>query len=717
MPEAFEVAGLPDRFPELLEEGLPPWQPYKLYCTLKQQKGNQSLTVPGGNVTGRRNPDLEQDGVLGINSGQFDSLFGRTYQELAWTAYNRHQTQGIGILPSAGDFYYYYRLVRGRMAPPAFETDPFCGLDPTLTGLADYAESSQLGRALEEIKILIDQALAAFRPDDPLPAAWPLLKGLAEFGPLKRKLFSWNLAPLTRQALNLSLERKEQEFQDVIAACLGLRLEAFSTRRRVTPGESFWMSARLWNQRDISLEKTSFEVMASDDWQIEKAEDLNAEQGTVATMASYEVFIGQEAELSCPYWLRSSDHRYLYGQARHGAPQQPLDPPPIQTQCRLQIEGQELTLSTPVVHRRAFAGGTSELPPSVIPPISLHPDLKETFCLVSSGERQLQLKVTARCNDEEQSAEGSLELIVPEQWQVSPGEHLVRLNPLGGAQTCAFAVTIPAGTAEGHYCLRYRILCRGRRYGDVMLPVRLGTPGLPDAENAATCLKEEFILDPARVTVHLIEAIMADNRRYAYVEGTGDEELPPLLKTLGLDFQCLTNQEIAHGDLNSFDAVVIGPRAYGLRAILQENSHRFLEYVEKGGRLIVQYQWFGYDLAGYAPHPFAYRRPMDRVTDEKAPVEIVRPEDPLFHLPNPIKTEDFDGWVHDRGLGFPAQWSPQYQTYLSCSDPGEGTLEGGMIGCRHGQGLFLYLGYSLFRQLPAGVPGAFRLFFNLLAAE
>ena len=248
-----------------------------------------------------------------------------------------------------------------------------------------------------------------------------------------------------------------------------------------------------------------------------------------------------------------------------------------------------------------------------------------------------------------------------------------------------------------------------------MTPVRMGAPGLPDADDADTCIKEEIILEPAGVVLHVIDVKSLPGARYAYIAGVKEDTLAAIA-SLGLDFEELGDHQIEHGDLEVFDAIVVGPKAYNLREALSANAHRLLDYVDKGGVLIVQYQWYGYEHRGLAPFPFKYNQPMDRVTDENAPVEFLCKQDGIFHFPNRITPEDFAGWSHDRGLAFLREWDSRYKTYLSCSDPGEKNLAGGLVGCRYGQGFYYYVGYSLFRQLPLGVPGAFRLLSNLLAA-
>jgi Cyclic nucleotide-binding domain len=248
----------------------------------------------------------------------------------------------------------------------------------------------------------------------------------------------------------------------------------------------------------------------------------------------------------------------------------------------------------------------------------------------------------------------------------------------------------------------------------VVTPVRLGAPGLPALADASNCIKEEFILSPAQVVVHLMDVKFVAKQRYAYVQGA-QEELPEALKPFGIRFHFLKDGELGYADLSNFNAVVLGPNAYLMREELRKYAGRFLDYVKQGGVLIVQYQGYRYQTPGFAPYSFRYRMPHDRVTQEDAPVKLLDPEHLLFRLPNAVGPEDFHGWVRERGLYFWGEFDSRYHPLLACADPGEEPQQGGLLECQYGRGTFIYSGYSFFRQLPAGVPGAFRMFANLLA--
>jgi LmbE family N-acetylglucosaminyl deacetylase len=739
--EAFDLAGDPGYLPQLFDDGLPPWQSLKLY---RSGSGLRHLMGAGQGVTtvSPPAPFPQNNNVLTINTGEFDPADGRTFQERAWHAMNCHQTQGMGFCPSPGDFYYHFFQLKSLVPLSSGSTDIFTGFDPALTGLADLVDKSpdasefvmrqldsrpDLRETLALVKQRVAEAIDLYAPDDPFSSTRPLLDGLSVLRNLLGKLFKARPVgyrksnasgrfdiPYVILSLRSILIRKINEFEKAIARCLGLRLQCLCTRRKLTPGESLFMAAQLWNHGNITIDKTEFRIRASEDWRIIPVDDFGNLNDQQRHLARYEVFAGEEAKLSCPYWLDEPHERYMYRWPNSELAQQPFGPAPVQAECRIVMGEHHLTLRQPALHRTRFAGGYKELSPAVVPPISLHPESSKKFVLLRNVEQWLKISVVTRCMDDERPAAGHLELQVPEGWQVNPSSTHVLLEQGGGAQTCTFRVRIPPGTPQGYYNLVYRIRCRNRHYGVVLFPVRKAAPGLPAIEDESTCINEEFLLSPSTLVIHIIDARFLTDQSYAYVEGA-KEEIVDTLASLGVAFQRLSDYDIAHEDLSQFHTIVIGPNAYILRHSLKENAFRFLEYVKNGGTLVVQYQRYEYEQTGLAPYPIKYNRPHDRVTDERAPVTILRPESALFQLPNLISPGDFEGWIHDRGLYFLNKWDNNYLAYLSCVDPGEAPKEGGLVGCRFGNGNFLYVGYSLFRQISEGVPGAFKLFSNMLA--
>ncbi len=311
-------------------------------------------------------------------------------------------------------------------------------------------------------------------------------------------------------------------------------------------------------------------------------------------------------------------------------------------------------------------------------------------------------------------AKGVLMLEVPAGWKVEPKRVELSLDEIGDTETIRFIVTVSCNVVPQDYQLKYVVHSGDRDYDFVLNPVRMGAPSLPLLPDANNCVREEFVIVSASIMVYIIDVNITKKLKYAYVQGL-DENLLSTLLMLGFDFTLLGDAELRYGDLREFDAIIVGPNAYLMRDELAKNTSRIRDYVEEGGTLIVQYHGYGYQDRTFSPYPFTYNQPHDRVTNENAPVEFLKPDHILLNQPNRITDADFSGWVHDRGLYFFGNWDKRYEPIISSHDPDEAPKAGGLMLTSYGRGTSLYTGYSFFRQLPAGVKGAFRLFANLLA--
>jgi LmbE family N-acetylglucosaminyl deacetylase len=710
--EAFEAAGDPNQFSELQAQGLVAWQPRKLYYST----GGDWQPGEAGGVWGALRPELECDGLVRINSGEFDPISNRTYQEQAWIGFNNHKTQAMGFVPKKGPFYYYFSLSKTLVPVPDKETGFYEGLDSSLTGLADYPGSGSvsLREKLNAIKVKAETAFGQFRTEDAGQAADSLLEALSLLREVRGSLADEELDNDARQAFDMYLERKLNDFEEVAAQCLGLNLECLSRYARIIPGQQFRTTARLWNHRDIAIERVKFALQAPDGWQIEPVDCEGIREEHACMESVYDITASEAAELTCPYWLVKPRDSYHYNWPLGERSGQPFDPPLVELECEVTLGLHQITLREPAIFREAFAGGFRELPLAVLPPISLHPQIKTEFLQVRPSTQYLELHVVARSNMEWTGIEGSLKLEIPPGWQVEPSEVHLTLGQAGDSRTVRFSVMIPESAPAGHYPLRYLVKCGGRDYGVVLNPVRMAAPGLARLPDEATCVKEQLITSPAVGNVNLINAKFITGLRYGYIKGV-DEDILKALTHFDLDFHLIADDEMGYIDLEQFDAIVIGPNAYLVRDELRKNAPRLPKYVEQGGTLIVQYQGYGYQHDQFVPYPFEYNQPHDRVTSEDVPVTILEPGHFLFNQPNVITSADFDGWVHDRGLYFFGKWDKRYKPLLACNDPGEKPKKGGLLITSYGRGTYIYTGYSLFRQLPAGVPGAFRLFANILA--
>jgi hypothetical protein len=298
--------------------------------------------------------------------------------------------------------------------------------------------------------------------------------------------------------------------------------------------------------------------------------------------------------------------------------------------------------------------------------------------------------------------QGTLRLELPDGWRAEPASQNVNLSEVGETARYYFRVTA-SNLKEQHYRLRAIVDSGGKQFAE-----GFRTVGRQD-------LGTYFYYTPARQDVSAVEVKLPPNLAVGYIMGAGDD-IPQVLRDIGVNLQMISPQELATGDLSRYGTIVLGIRAYDVRTDVRDQNRRLLQYVQNGGTLIAQYnQSVGIFNAGHYT-PYAASEANERVTVEEAPVEILEPQNRIMEYPNAVTAHYFDNWVQERGLYFMNQWAPEFTPLLSSHDPGEQPLKGGLLVAKYGKGTYVYTGYAFFRQLPAGVPGAIRLFVNLIAA-
>ena len=680
--EALDAAADPERFADL---ALPAWTPAKVYRSLAGDWQPGEAGVLGGRIA-----EHETAGHLCLDAGALDAVSGLTFQELAHSAMNRHRSQGMGFVSAPGPYLYYYRREQ-----PAGDGDGECslhdGLDTSLAGLADHpgGRTPDLRERLAAIGALADEALGAFVPHEPWRAAPALLRGLEGLRELLAGLDDRDAA------LALALVRRAADFEQIAAHCLGVRLDATADRARATPGHGLLVRALVHNggPHEVAVERVDLELPPG--WSADPRAG-----------GAFAITVPPDAPPQAPYWLRAphGPHRYVWPEAVRGLGE-PTDRPLVVAVADVVTGGHRLTLRATALERAGFTGGQRTLPVTVVPEVALTPRETRAILPVSAQETVLGCDVLVRCI-EPAGATGTLALHAPDGWRVEPRAATYRLAAGGQSDTLQFAVTIPAGASQAAHELTYD--------GIELRPVRMGAPGAPGPVDEHSCVAEANLVRRAKVDVDLVDVEFVRTLSYAYVRGA-EEPIPEALVRFGVDFAELTHDDLAYGDLGQFDAIVVGPNAYNVRGDVRRHARRLLDYVAEGGTMVVQYQGYGYDAPGLAPHPFHFSQPHDRVTDPTAAVQIVDPHHPVLQTPNVIGAADFDGWVHDRGMYFFGEWARQYTPVLACCDAGEPLRLGGLLTAVHGRGAYVYTGYSFHRQIPAGVPGAIRLFANVLA--
>lgn len=715
--EAFDKAGDPNQFPELREHGLAAWRPLKLYLS-EMRVGH--LTPANAKLFGARQVELEHPGVVKIDSGEYDPVSGQSYQERALIAYNRHQSQGIARLPKPGHYFSYFSLIKSSVTDADADQSFFDGFDPSLTGLVarcdvDSETRDHLEAHLTAAKAHLESALGQFRPSDPKAALEPLLKINSSLQAARRVIDeAEDLDEEAQVRLGSYLDAKIIAAETATAGFLGLEFETLGPQPRATPGSKLEVRTRLWNPLGLDLDAVDTEFELPEGWRAKTlGPDTHETHEALVEPQRFEVWVAPEAELGCPYWLakpRAEPYLFSWPVGEPGG--RPTAPAPVRGVCRVTIQGVPLHLRQALTCRQAFPGGYRELAVQVVSPISLSPNSKRELLSQVAEDRQLTLHLRAE-NNQYQPAHGEIVVSSPEGWVVEPERVSLELATHGDSQNLSFQVTIPGGTSAGEYPVSFQLKSGGRSYAVFADAVRMAPPGLPKA-TATNCIKEAFILTPSTVSVSILDIQFVPKLKYAYLEGSA-ENFTDILKTFGVNLSKLSDHEIGTLDLSSFDAIVVGHHAYLLREAVRQHAPRLLEYARNGGTLIVEFQGYGYQGQSFTPYPFSYNMPHDRVVYEDAPVHILEPEHFLFNFPNAIGEPDFDDWVTERGLYFFHEWDHRYSPLMSCADPDEEQKKGGYLITHYGHGTFVYCAYSFFRQLPAGVPGAFRLFANLLA--
>jgi hypothetical protein len=530
---------------------------------------------------------------------------------------------------------------------------------------------------------LLDRAVHTFDPSQPYLTAPLLLEARALAAALP--------SPEAR--------RKLPEFDEAVALCTGLWLDASADRPAVVTGTSVKVNVTAVNRSPLAMTLESVMLEGIDG--VAPAHLSTALANNAPLSKAIDIAVPETQPYSEPYWLRHPKDGALYHVADPALLGLAESPAPLRVRFRLKVGEHSLEI-VKAVHHRYVDRVLGELtrPLAFVPPVVLR--LPQSAMVFPDG-KAATIEIEVRAN--QPKAEGDVRLSAPSGWSVDPQVRTFHLADRGEQTLVTFKLTPPATESRGE--LR-AIATVGKRElsSDMQL---IDYPHIP----------VQTLFPPAAATLVRTD-IRTTARQVGYVMGAGDE-VPQALAQLGCRVTLLDTQQLTRGDLSGFDAIVTGVRAYNTRPDLRANQQRLLDYVAAGGTMIVQYNvleggFTGGDptlLAKIGPYPITIGR--DRVSVEDAPIQV-QSAHPLLRAPNTITSADFDGWVQERGLYFASKWDSRYETVFESNDPGEKPLAGGMLYARHGKGVYIFTGYSWFRQLPAGVPGAFRIFANMLSA-
>ncbi|HET7274735.1 MAG TPA: PIG-L family deacetylase [Longimicrobiaceae bacterium] len=683
--EAFTAAGDPSRFPDQIESGLGPHQPAKFFFARWRGGDENALT---------------------LETGDMDPLLGRSAYQVAMASRSRHRSQDMGQILVPGPHSSSLQLVESRVVSDggAAARSIFSGIDTTLVAWGD-AGTASVGSLLRDYQNAVADARSNYNPLQPGQLVPQLAQAVATLAEAEGALSSTAAGD---DALLFRISAEKEQASEALRRASGIVLDAISADETVTPGQTFELELVLWNGGDRPIQIKSLRPELPPGWSAEPVDPVPAQLAAGELLEQpFRVSVPAAAEPTEPYFLESPRQGDMYTwPAERGGVGIPFEPAAVRAVAEVEIAGANITVDDDATYRTVDKmSGEIRRPVRVVPAVSVSTVPSVAVVTTAPGEDspgplQVTVRTVAGAAD---GVAGTLRLDLPAGWTAAPASVPLELTAEGEVVTTLFEVTPPQPLTAGEY--RISAVFESQAVDSFARGYQL--VDYPHTRPRA-------LYSPATTTVEAFDVQVPDDLAVAYIPGAGDE-IPAALAQLGLDPTILDPPALAAADLDAFDVIVTGIRAYEVRPDLVAANPRILEYVEDGGTLIVQYNKYEFDELNVAPYPATMNRPHDRVTDETAPVTIIEPEHQVVTWPNRITAADFDGWIQERGLYFLHEWDSRYTPILAMSDPGEEPLLGSLLIAPYGDGTYVYTGISFFRELPAGVPGAYRLFANLLA--
>jgi LmbE family N-acetylglucosaminyl deacetylase len=660
--EAFTAAADPTKFPEQLQF-VNVWQAKRLLWN--RFSFNRPLTPDDPAVAKSLRVDL----------GTFNTILGRAYTELAAESRSMHKSQGFGAAERRGTLLNYFDVLAGTPA----EKDLFDGID---TSWARYPGGDAIGKVLQ-------QASDTFDSNNPSKSL-PLLLQAHDLMDRAGATDAW--AP----RVNPWLEVKRRELLEAIRGCAGISIDVAAADSSVTPGGSINVGVTVINRSDYP-----FTLQTVGSRYADPSKGVGAAlKNNVPVKTDVTIKLPADFPVSQPYWLQQPPQKGTFVVTDQKLVGLPENPPAIPIVVTLQDNAMHTIFYTvPTVFRWTDAvRGERVRNVDVVPEVTanlgahvyLFPDTKPKPVTVWMRNFAAEGPVSVR-------------LVTQRGWIADPISQVVTFKNKGDEARATFNVTPPKDETTGQLGAQVE-LANGKK---LMAGITdIDYPHFPPQR-----LFGDSFAKVVRVNVKKVGS------RIGYILGAGDE-VPNALRQIGYDVTMISDDDLDRGDFAKYDAIVTGVRAYNARPRMKLAHAKLMDYVKNGGTLVVQYNSLSpQPLLVDPPGPYPFRVTNERVTVEEAPVTILDPKNSLLNSPNVITIDDWFGWVQERGLYFARDWDPRYQTLIATNDPGEPSKPGGELYTRYGKGVFIYTSYAWFRQLPAGVPGAYKMFVNLVSAR
>lgn len=650
--EAFKLAADPSYIIDE-DESLQPW-------TVTRHFFNTGWWFYGS----RENFDsADKSKLVTVDVGTYLPLKGLSNSEIAAQSRTMHKSQGFGSTGTRGSELEYLEFLQG--SDPGASNELFYGMD------TDWSRLSN-GTVIKE---KLSEILSTFNFADPSVHIDQLL----ELNELIKNCEDPYWA-----------DQKGKELKEIIAQCLGLYLEARTNQSFGNPASTISITNELTNRSTIPVSFVSVRVNG-------ETQDLGQMElaSNVSNTMPLSYSIGKNAELSSPYWLRDKESLGLYNVQDKSLIGKPVGDASVTLEYDINVKGTMLSYERELIYKyNDPVKGEAVEPFYILPELSISFD-NPVYIFSDRGEKEISLNIESF----KKGLSGVLSLTTSGNWQIRPKVVNIDLAEIGEKQKVSFYVKGPLMSESS--LIRANFL-NSEGETSAYFVDKISYDHIP----------LQRIIYPAEAQLERI-AIEKSGNKLAYIPGAGDE-VSKALSELKYELDILEPGSINSTDLSQYDAIVFGIRAFNVHPDLVLSRSKILDYISQGGNVLVQYNT-NRGLDGNLIGPYPLRLSRNRVTDENAVVEFLLPDHEVLNRPNRITSKDFEGWVQERGLYFPDEWSDKYEAPISCSDPGEDPMAGSLLIARYGKGNFIYSGISWFRQLPAGIPGAYRLFANILS--
>ncbi|SNY99720.1 PIG-L family deacetylase [Flagellimonas pacifica] len=652
--EAFDLTNNPNAYPEQLEL-TSTWQPKRVFF-------NTSWWFYGSRENFEK---ADKSKMVKLDVGVYYPELGLSNNEIASMASSQHLCQGFGRVTTRGSQDEYVELLKGDL--PA-NNNLFDGINTTWSRIKG-------GKAIGDILYSIEENFDFKNPSKHIPdlvKAYQLLQNVEDE--------HWKTL-------------KSEELKSIILDCTGLYLEANAESASTTPESNAKINVEALNRSSQTITLKEIQIIGAN----VKLSPNKVLGNNIKENFELELQVPTTTSISSPYWLNKSGSLGMYVVDDQTIIGKPETPSAFFAQFELDFNGTEISFRKPVIRRYSKPDkGELHEPFVVLPEVTSKIDEK---VLIFSDSTAKEIIVSVKAGRD--SVSGKVSLQHPPGWNASPKSAAFTISQKGQERSVIFKVTPPALDSEG--TITSVVMIDGKSYDKELVEI--------DYDH----IPKQSILLPSEAKIVRMN-IQKSGEHIGYIVGAGDK-VPESLEQIGYQVHTINPKDIQKGTLEKYDAVVVGIRAYNVVEDLKFKQPLLFDYVENGGNMIVQYNTAGRwakQFENIAPYSLTLSR--DRVTDETAKVSIIASNHALVNFPNTIKEDDFDGWVQERGLYFPKEWSSEFTPILSMNDEGESPMEGSLLVAPHGKGHYIYTGLSFFRELPAGVSGAYKLFANMLSA-